>query len=62
VLNDVRRLGESKGLIEIRGAAEDKTIWSGGAGVNPFGHESSGRHGVATFKRAPPPRFLEPGD
>jgi hypothetical protein len=33
-------LGESKGLIEIRGAAEDKTTWLGGAGVNPFGHES----------------------
>jgi hypothetical protein len=34
----VRPLAESKGLIEILGAAEDKTTWSGGAGVSPSGH------------------------
>jgi len=33
VLNDVRPLGDSKGLVEIPGAAEDKMTWSGGAGV-----------------------------
>jgi hypothetical protein len=37
VLNDVRPLAESKGLIEIPGAAEDKTTRSGGVGVNPSG-------------------------
>jgi hypothetical protein len=36
VLNDVRPVAESKGLIKISGAAEDKTTWSGGAGVNPL--------------------------
>jgi hypothetical protein len=36
VLNNVRPVAESKGLIKIPGAAEDKTTWSGGAGVNPL--------------------------